>query len=147
MTASSKQHYRLPLFGMALSTTLWSCAFSVAGPPIVAHPKSAFVEVPYPPPAALIEAVPPSPSSSLVWLDGFWTWQGQYYTWIRGGWVFVSVGESFAPWQSFYTSEGLLMFAPGTWYAADGARVRPPEIRSPAYTPPNETTAEFQTAR
>ena len=147
MKASSKQHDWLPALWLALSATLGSCVSSVPGPPLVVHPKSAFVEVPYPPPAALIEAVPPSPSTSHVWLDGFWTWQGRYYTWIRGGWIFVSAGESFAPWQSFYTRSGLLMFAPGAWYSAGGDRVRPPEIRVPAYTPPNETTAEFQTAR
>jgi hypothetical protein len=147
MNASSKLHHWLPALGLALVATLGSCASSVPGPPLVAHPRSAFLEVPYPPPAALIEAVPPSPSSSLVWLDGFWTWQGRYYAWIRGGWIFVSPGESFAPWQSFYTRDGLLMFAPGAWYSAGGDRVRPPEIRVPAYTPPNETTAEFQTAR
>lgn len=113
----------------------------------MAHPLSAYAEVPYPPPAALVEAIPPSPSSTLVWLDGYWTWQGQFYVWMRGGWVFVPAGARFARWQSFYTRDGLLMFASGAWYAPDGNRVRPPEIQLSAYTPPNEVTAEFQTAR
>ena len=142
----NRQNDRSLVLWLALCTTLESCASSVPGPPLVAHPGSAFVEVPYPPPAALIEVVPPSPSSSLVWLDGSWTWQGQYYTWVRGGWVFASAGESFAPWQLSYGRDGLLMYAPGAWYVAGGVRIRPPEIRIPAYTPPNETTAEFQTA-
>jgi hypothetical protein len=147
MGAFPKEHCRLPMLAIALSATLGSCGFSVPGPPVANHPKSAFVEVPYPPPAALVEAVPPSPGSPLVWLDGYWTWQGQYYTWVRGGWVFVSAGQAFAPWQLIYARDGQLMFAPGAWYANGNVRIRPPEIRTPAYTPPNETTPEFQTAR
>ena len=147
MDAFSMEHGQLPTLVMALSVTLCSCGFSVPGPPLVAHPKSAFVEVPYPPPAALVEAVPPSSGPPLVWLDGYWAWQGQSYTWVRGGWVFVSAGESFAPWQLMYTRNGLLMFAPGAWYATGGVRIRSPEIRIPAFIPPNETTPEFQTAR
>lgn len=147
MVVFSKKHCRLPTVAQLLCATLCSCGSSVPGPPLTTHPKSAFVEVPYPPPAALVESVPLSPSSPLVWLDGYWTWQGEYYTWVRGGWVFVSVGEAFAPWQSSYTRDGRLLFAPGAWYAPGGVRVRPPEIRMPASTPPNEATPEFQTAR
>ncbi len=133
--------------GLAWLVALESCAFSVPGPPLVVQPKSAFVEVPYPPPAALVEVVPPSTSSLLVWLDGYWTWRAQYYTWVRGGWVFVTVGESFAQWQTYFMRDGRLMFAPGAWYGHDGVRIRAPDIQVPAYTPPNEVTPEFQTAR
>lgn len=136
-----------PMLLAAVSIVLGSCASSVPGPQLLAHPPDAYVEVPYPPPAALVEVVPASPSSTLVWLDGYWTWQGKLYVWMRGGWVFVPAGERFAPWQSFYTRNGLLMFAPGSWYMPDGTRVRPPAIQVSAYTPPNEVTGEFQTAR
>ena len=147
MDVFSMEHCRLPMLVFALSAPLTSCGSSLPGPLLVTHPKSAFVEVPYPPPAALVEAVFLSPDSPLVWLDGYWTWQGQYYTWVRGGWVFVSAGEAFAPWQSICTRNGRLMFAPSAWYAAAGVRIHPPEIRMPAYMPPNESTPEFQTAR
>jgi hypothetical protein len=132
----------------ALSAALGSCASSsMPRPQLVLHPSSAYSEVPYPPPAALVEVVPPSPGSLAVWLDGYWTWQGQFYVWMRGGWVLAPAGGRFAQWQSFYTQYGVLMFAPGAWYGPGGTRVRPPEILLSAYTPPNETTAEFQTAR
>jgi len=124
-----------------------ACGSSLPGPPLVSHPLSAYAEVPYPPPAALVEVVPPSPSSALVWLDGYWKWQGQFYLWMRGGWLLAPAGGSFASWQTFYTKDGLLMFATGAWYTADGSRIRPPAIQLSAYTPPNESTAEFQTAR
>jgi hypothetical protein len=124
-----------------------SCASSVPGPPLVSHPLSAYREVPFPPPAALSEAVPPSPISSAVWLDGSWKWQRQSYVWRHGGWLLVPDGVRFAPWNLYYTRDGLIMFAPGIWYGALGARIRPPAVRTNAYTPPNETTPEFQPAR
>ncbi len=147
MNPVEKLHGWAPLHAATISLVLGSCGSSLPGPPMVFHPPSAYAEVPYPPPAAMVEVVPPSPSSALVWLDGYWTWQGQFYLWMRGGWVFVPVGGSFASWQSFYTTDGLLMFASGAWYSSDGNRIRPPEIQVSAYTPPNESTAEFQTAR
>src|ERR1700690_4247388 len=109
-----------------LGLIVGACGSSLPGPPLVFHPPNAYAEVPYPPPAAMVEVVPPSPSSALVWVDGYWMWQGQYYAWMRGGWVFVPTGGSYANWQSFYTSDGRLMFAPSAWYSADGKRIRPP---------------------
>lgn len=147
MDTLAKLSWRWFWLSLTLSMELWCCASSVPVPPHVRHPKNAFIEVPYPPPAALVEVVPVAPSSSLVWLDGYWSWQDRFYIWIRGGWVFVAAGTAFAPWQTFYTGAGQLMFAPGAWYAASGTRVQPPEIRVPAYSPPNEATPEFQTAR
>jgi hypothetical protein len=131
----------------AASLLSGACAASLPGPPPVIHPESAYTEVPYPPPAALVEAVPPSPSSALVWMDGNWTWQGQFYVWMRGGWVLAPTGASFAQCQWHYTRSAQLMFASGAWYASNGSRIRPPLIQLSAYTPPNESTAEFQTAR
>ncbi len=136
-----------PLHTMTLSLVLGACGSSLPGPPLVSQPADAYVEVPYPPPAAMVEVVPPSPSSALTWLDGFWTWNGQFYVWMRGGWVLVPAGGSFASWQSYYTKDGLLMFATGAWYSANKIRIRPPAIQLSAYAPPNESTAEFQTAR
>jgi hypothetical protein len=147
MNPAAKSRPSSILRQLALSAIGWSCASSLPGPPLAVHPAGAYAEVPYPPPAAMVEVVPPSPSSSLVWLDGYWTWQGQSYTWMRGGWVFVPAGEYFARWQTHYSREGVLMFATGIWYARDGSRLRPPEIQVSAYSPPNEATLEFQTAR
>ncbi len=135
------------LCAATLCLVVGACGSSLPGPPLVFHGPDAYAEVPYPPPAAMVEVVPPSPSSALVWLDGYWTWQGQYYLWMRGGWVLCPAGGSYATWQSYYTNDGRLMFARSAWYSADGSRIRPPAIQLSAYTPPNESTAEFQSAR
>lgn len=147
MNTGGRPRRFLPLLFAASGTALGSCGSSLPLPPLVAHASGTYAEVPYPPPAALVEVVPASPSSSAVWLDGYWRWRRRAYVWIRGGWVLVPVGERFAPWQSFYTRDGLLMFAPGVWYAPDGTRARTPEILVPAYAPPNATTEQSPSAR
>ncbi len=38
------------------------------------------------PPAPQPEAVPPRPSSSHVWVAGYWTWQNERYAWMAGHW-------------------------------------------------------------
>ena len=101
---------------------------------------SAYAEVPYPPPAAMVEVVPVSPSSALVWLDGSWTWQGQYYLWMRGGWVFVLRAGITLTGNHFTRTMNIFMFAPSAWYSADGKRIRPPAIQLPAYTHPTRST-------
>jgi hypothetical protein len=130
----------------ALSVFLGACASSLPGPPRIIHPPNAYEEVPYPPPAALVEVVPSFPGSPAVWLDGYWTWQGKFYLWRRGGWVDVPHGSYFAEWQSYYTADGRLMFARGAWYQSDRSRVRGPAIRRSASSLPNEAVSELQTA-
>ena len=91
--------------------------------------------------------IPERPSNDVVWRDGGWVWRGRYYVWERGGWVRPAPGLRFAPWQLRYEKNGQAMFAPGTWVNAKGEATRPPPILVPANTPPNESTAEFQTGR
>ena len=112
------------------------------------HPLSAYAEVPYPPPAALAETVPPRPDrDDLVWLDGEWRYRGRGYVWRRGGWVVAPPAGRFAPWRTWYRRDGRLMLASGAWYDQQHQRIRWPEPIVPAVTPPNEITTELQTGR
>ena len=131
------------------SLLLWlaACARSVTSPDAVDQPRDAYVPVPYPPPAALAETVPPDPGGGAVWLDGDWVFQGQSYVWQRGGWVYPERDARFAPARSIYLPDGRLLLAPGTWFDRQGRRLPPPDIAVPATTPPNELTAESQTGR
>ena len=44
--------------------------------------------VPYrPPPAPVVEAIPPPPSAVTVWRPGHWRWNGYRYVWMRGRYV------------------------------------------------------------
>lgn len=127
---------------------LTACGSSLPAPSSAEHPLSAFVEVPYPPPAALAETVPARPERpGVVWLDGEWSYHGHAYVWRRGGWVVPPPGSRFAAWQVWYRRDGRLMMAPGTWYDSKQQRVRRPAPIEAASTPPNEVTSEFQTGR
>jgi hypothetical protein len=127
---------------------LLACRGSLPSPAATDHPLSAYIEVPYPPPAALAEMVPPRPErAGVVWIDGEWRFHGDSYVWRRGGWVTPPPSSRFAAWRSWYRRDGRLMLAPGGWYDQRHQRLRPPAPIVPAETPANEVTSEFQTGR
>ena len=132
---------------VALLTAL-GCGGSLPQPLQSAPLEASFVEVPYPPPPALSELVPPKPREpGAVYLDGSWAWRGNYYVWQRGGWVKPPPGVRATPWSLRYAPDGRAFFAKNGWVNERGERARPPRILVPSVTPPNEVTAEFQTGR
>lgn len=127
---------------------LIGCANSVQMPQTARHPSSAFVEVPYPPPAGLAELVPQRPTGAdLVWLDGEWLYQGEGYVWRRGGWVPAPPRGRYAAGSTRYLSDGRLQLAPGSWYDEQLRPLPFVEPTRPALTPPNELTSEFNAGR
>ncbi len=130
------------LFGFAAALLL-GCSGSLQKPATGMHPCDAFVEVPYPPPAAVAEVIPPKPRPDAVWLVGQWSWRGRYYVWQRGGWVLPPPGGAYlAPWTRYYDKDGTLLFAEGVWRAKDGSRLMPPPKILPAAEPPAHETPE-----
>jgi hypothetical protein len=136
----------LVLAGCVLATV--ACrASSLPDPESATHAANAFVEVPYPPPAALVEVVPERPDSSAVWVDGNWAWRGRHYVWQRGGWVHAPKNAAYASWQAYLASDGRLLFAPGTWYDEQHRPLDAPATLKAARTPPNQATLETEVAR
>lgn len=134
--------------GLLLVPLVLACGSTLPAPQGTQHPLGAYVEVPYPPPAALAETVAPRPvQDGVVWIDGEWILHRNEYVWRRGGWVVPPAGSQFAPWRAWYRRDGRLMLAPGTWYDAKHERLRTPKPAQPATTPPNDVTAESQTGR
>jgi hypothetical protein len=131
-----------------LPTFLLGCGAALPAPSTAYHPAKAFLPVPYPPPAALAETVPPRPErDSLVWLDGEWVYHGKAYTWRRGGWVVAPTDARYARWATHYRKDGRLELANGTWY---DAQLQPLPFVEPirsASTPANELTSELDVAR
>ncbi|HEY4122861.1 MAG TPA: hypothetical protein VGM56_33585 [Byssovorax sp.] len=76
---------------------------------------SAYEEVPYPPPAARAEVVPPKPDGAVVWLDGQWDWSGSSWRWTHGGWVVAPTDARYQPWLTARRNDGRLYFARATW--------------------------------
>jgi hypothetical protein len=125
-----------------------ACASTLPGPPRAVHPARAFIEVPYPPPAALVEVVPERPDAKgVVWVDGHWVWRGRYYVWQRGGWIQPPEDGAYASWQAMLSPDGRLLFAPGAWYDATQRELPPPAPVRVARTPPNQITPETEAAR
>ena len=120
---------------------------SLPDPESATHPADAFMDMPYPPPTALVEVVPDRPDRHAVWVDGNWAWRGRYYVWQRGGWVHAPEHAAYASWQAYLAADGRLLFAPGTWYDAQHRPLAAPTPLQVARTPPNQTTLETEVAR
>jgi len=120
-----------------------ACGSELPRPELGPHAPDEYVVVPYPPPAAVAEVVPPRPNSAAVWVDGQWNWRGRYYVWKRGGWVVPWRDSFFAPWHRRYASDGTLYFADPSWRSADGRRLLPPPpLIVPTPSPPARETPE-----
>jgi hypothetical protein len=112
-----------------------ACGMQLSTPPTGPHPAGTthYVEVPYPPPPARVEIVPPKPpDADAVWVDGEWAWQGKRWVWQPGGWVARPRAGYFAPWLVYRLDNGRLLFAPGAWHAASGEKLPNPVVLEPA---------------
>jgi hypothetical protein len=86
------------------------------------------MDVPYPPPAAHVEAVPSKPSKTALWVDGQWSWDGERWAWSPGGWVEPPPDARLARWQLRLQPDGQLKFAAASWRDASGRELRPPHV-------------------
>lgn len=141
------RRFRKGLIGLTLGTCAHGCGSNFPEPRTTTHANTDYIEVPYLPPAALVEVAGDPPSDHAVWYDGHWVWRSDRYLWKRGGWATNTDALSYAPWKTLVLEDGRLMFAEGTWYDANGHKVPAPKVVKPAQTPPNEVTSEFESAR
>lgn len=104
-----------------------ACAPRLPAPPYAAQPTSALSEIPYPPPPARAESVPPKPRvDGAVWIDGEWLWRARRWSWRPGRWIVPPAGARFSPWATARDRAGTLFIAPGTWRDGAGAVVLEP---------------------
>lgn len=92
------------------------CAPRVPVAPEGPHTGDTPVTVPYPPPAARPETVPPQPAPLAVWVDGQWVWGGDAYSWQRGKWVVPVEGAYYARPQIVRRVGGGLVYFGGSWH-------------------------------
>lgn len=121
-----------------------ACSGSLPAPLPARQPRSDYRPIPYPPPAAFSEVVPPQPRDGALWIDGHWAWRGRKFVWRRGGWVIAPEGARFAHWRVRYSQDGTLQFAEDAWYDSKLQPIPRPKILVPAFTPPNALTPETQ---
>jgi hypothetical protein len=55
-----------------------------AAPQPVADAAPQYAIVQQAPPPAIVEIQPPPPSAGSVWIDGYWNWDSQRYSWQAG---------------------------------------------------------------
>jgi len=79
-----------------------------------AHPPNDGVPVPYPPPPAKVEEVPPQPGASCVWTDGYWEFTDRW-EWQPGEWVVPEAHCRLAPVE-LRRQGGQLWHARPRWY-------------------------------
>ncbi|MEO8905860.1 MAG: hypothetical protein ABI488_25235 [Polyangiaceae bacterium] len=120
------------------------CSSAVPMPDTARQPHSQYLPVPYPPPAAFAETVPPRPDREALWVDGHWAWRGGNFVWQRGGWLKVPPGTHYAHWRIRYAPDGTLLFAEEAWYDVHLKPIPAPKALVEAYSPPNELTPESQ---
>jgi hypothetical protein len=123
---------------VAIAAALLSCGPKpLPAPPFAAQPTKALSEVPYPPPPAHVEYVPPAPKDvEAVWLDGEWIWQGRRWAWKRGRWVTPPKNAYYTPWTTARDAAGTLYVAQGAWRDKFGYPVGDPPALALATTPP-----------
>jgi hypothetical protein len=119
-------------FAAASAVAAGACHSSLPEPAPALQPSNAYVEVPYPPPAALVETVPRRPSEGALWIDGQWSWDGQHWVWNSGGWVAPPPGGRFARWQLRLEPDGRMKFAGPSWRDASGRELPPARVLAAA---------------
>jgi len=67
------------------------------------------------PPAPQPEAVLPRPSSSHVWVAGYWTWQNNRYAWMAGHWEVPPYANATWVTPRSEVEGGAIRFYEGYW--------------------------------
>jgi len=116
----------LPLFAPVLAA---GCGISLPGPVLGTTPRTAFVEVPSPPPPAQLERISSRPAPGAVWVEGSWDWTGSRWRWKDGGWFERPMqGVVYTEWQTLRPEGTRLLFAPAMWRNSTGAEVPAPRL-------------------
>jgi|SRR4051812_9387721 hypothetical protein len=131
------RHVALALFAaVGAAAFAYACGRSLPTPELRAHPSTGSrpVEVPYSPPPARAEVITLLPREGAVWIDGEWSWQAKQWTWESGGWVIPPPGAYFAPWMTYRTPSGSVLYTRGAWYEENGRPLPKPAFLGAAQT-------------
>jgi hypothetical protein len=109
------RHLIVVLLVLAASAASGGCGPRLPTPEATHHRGDPFVRVPYPPPVARVELVPPQPSDDAVWVDGFHRFVGGDYRWTPGDWVVPARGMKYAPPMTVRLDDGSLVYYEGKW--------------------------------
>lgn len=112
------------LFATGAAAVLLAACSSIPQPRTGPVPGTArAVEVPYPPPPARVEVVPPPKAKTEVWVNGQWEWTADSWKWVAGTWVSPPAGAYFTPWSTVRKPDGRLFFTAATWRDRKGEAI------------------------
>jgi hypothetical protein len=108
------------LLAAALAAPLFGCSKHVPVAPTGPHKGDEPVFVPYPPPAAKPEILPPveGDAEKAVWVDGEWEWKGTRWMWQSGRWETPYPGSYYAEPEIVRLPDGRIAWYHGTWHSA-----------------------------
>ncbi|MDO1559499.1 hypothetical protein Q0812_08675 [Brevundimonas sp. 2R-24] len=112
----NRRHFALTLVALTSSASVAGCSHGYGpgyGPwgGTVIYVRTA----PPPPPPRII--IPPRPSSTAVWIEGYWNWTGVTFVWVDGFWErSPPPGRVWAPGRWVQTPRGW-RHEPGRWVA------------------------------
>ena len=104
-----------PVLLAGITLLIGACAPRVPVPPTGPHTHDTPELVPYPPPPARVELIPPTPGPDALWIDGHWMWTAGGYAWRAGGWEQARAGAHYAPATMVRRSNGELLYYVGSW--------------------------------
>lgn len=95
-------------------------------PPTGPNESTTPVIVPYPPPAARAEIIPPKPGARVVWIDGTWLWDRRRWIWQKGRWEAPPTGAYYAQSKVVQQADGTLAWYPAGWQTRNGQTAQRP---------------------
>lgn len=105
---------------VALVAGLTACAPTALPTPLLgSHEGDELIVVPFPPPPARVEIIPPRPvDKRAVWLDGEWRFEAHRWRWQAGRWEVPQPNAVYAPATTVRLGDGTLVWFAGTWHIA-----------------------------
>jgi hypothetical protein len=124
--------------GLAVLVVLAGCTHSrrdrfpdetvyVEQPPYAEPPQ--YVIVREAPPPGVVERRPTPPGQGLIWIEGYWHWDGQRYVWRSGHWAVPPRGRAVWVAPRYEKHEKGFQYTPGRWREEQQQRRRDDEPR------------------
>jgi hypothetical protein len=89
-------------------------------PPVYVEPQPQYVYVQQAPPAIIVERRPAAPSAAHIWVDGYWNWENQRYTWQAGSYQLPPQPDVIWVAPRYENDAKGYRFTPGQWKKQSG---------------------------
>jgi hypothetical protein len=102
-----KRPFRRLLFWLAAAVLCAACVATIEE-----RPSRVVYAGPPPPPLTDVRGAPSAPG--MVWVEGYWHWNGVQYVWIPGHWESPPAGYAWVP-PSYIVVDGRHVYQAGRW--------------------------------